>query len=111
MANTPRNMPSVRKVLKTAKEYTPLVFQIGSVIFLLVSAFIAYTLSPLYESSRDSLLRIEAVEQILQDRQAVVERYIVTESEVSVIKESIKEIKESQVRTEQKLDKLIFTLR
>lgn len=95
-------------MVKTAKDYAPLIFQIGSIIFLLFSAYLTSRIAPLADSNNATISRVEAVEAILDERAAVVERYLVTEDRVLRIDNDIIEIKQSQIRMEQKIDNFIL---
>lgn len=103
-------MPSYKlsQMAKTAKEYAPLIFQIGSILFLLFSAYLTSRIAPLADSNNSTISRVEAVEAVLNERSEVVSRYLVTEDRVLRIDDDIIEIKQSQIRMESKIDNFIL---
>ena len=55
--------PSMSGTLRTIKEYAPLFIQIGTVLALLLAAYIASTLRPLYEDIRTLAGKVQAIEE------------------------------------------------
>ena len=85
--------PSMSGTLRTIKEYAPLFIQIGTVLALLLAAYIASTLRPLYEDIRSLATKVQAIEESRKESATYVPRFIVTEQKVNDQTDDIQEIK------------------
>ena len=81
-------------------------FALMGVTGLALGTYITVRLTPLVEGISNLANRVSAIEKSLDGRPALVERFIITEQQTKQILGSIEEIKESQLRMENKVDRI-----
>lgn len=96
--------------IQQIKELTPFLIQVGTVFTLLLGAYLAYNLRPLHEDIRSLRGEVKAIQDSREASQQYIPRYLQTEQKVNDQHEVIKEMKESQIRTEQKVDRILERL-
>lgn len=83
-------------LFRMGKEYAPLIFQIGSLLFLLFSFYLTTRIAPIAESNRSAVARIEAIEEYNDKNAELIPRFLVTEERVNRMYDDIQEIKNTQ---------------
>jgi hypothetical protein len=83
------------------------VLQLVGFLFLVLNVWLATKLSPLAQNIDSVAVKVHAIEESLKGRPELIQRFVVAEQQVKDLRESIKEIKASQLRTEEKIDRLI----
>lgn len=83
------------------------VLQLISIVTLVASSFIASRIAPLVQDIDTIRQQVHAMSESLQDRPALIQRYIVTEQQVKQLEKDEEERKEWQIRIEDKIDRIL----
>lgn len=89
-----------QSALQQIKEITPFLIQVGTVVTLILGAYLAYNLRPLYEDIRSIRAEVKAIQDNRAETLQYIPRFIQTEQKVTDQGEQLD-------RIENKLDRLI----
>lgn len=83
------------------------IFQLASVLVLVANLFLANKLGPLVQDIDTLREQVHAMNESLQDRPALIQRFVVTEQQVKDLRETLKDMQNRETRIEDKIDHLL----